>query len=206
MRPHQRHQRHQRRQGFTLVEVMVSLGIMTIGAMAVLAMQQQIIRGNMHARQITTATQIAQNIIERLKIDSVSWTAEGVPPNTTLYLKNVTLGVIGAFRTIPFNTETQSGFTRIQSNAFDYYGDDLDTSAGSPTNLFYCASHRLSFVFTNNRIIRADVRVWWAREGVAAIRTDFPVCADDNTKLNPGGTAIDNYHVVYLSTVLRASL
>ena len=85
---------HRRRQGFTLVEVMVSLGIMTIGAMAVLAMQQQIIRGNMHARQLTTATQIAQNVIERLKIDSLSWTAAGLPPNTTIYLKNVTPAAI----------------------------------------------------------------------------------------------------------------
>jgi type IV pilus modification protein PilV len=197
--------RRQRRQGFTLVEVMVSLGIMTIGAMAVLGMQQQIIRGNMHARQITIATQIAQNVIERLKMDAVAWNAPGVP-STTRYLNNVTPGAIGGFTTIPFITTTASGITRLQSNAFDYYGDDLNTQPGSPAGLFYCASNRLSFVFNNNRIIRADVRVWWAREGEGVIRRDFPVCVDDNAKLNPGGSAIDNYHIVYLSTVLRASL
>jgi type IV pilus assembly protein PilV len=199
--------RRQRRQGFTLIEVMCSLGIMTIGAMAVLAMQQQIIRGNVHARQITTAMQIAQNIIERLKMDAVAWNAPGVP-TTTRYLNNVVPGAIGAFTTIPFITETVGGLNRLQSNGFDYYGDDLNTQAGSPPNLFYCASNRLSFVYNNNRIIRADVRVWWAREGVAAIRTDFPVCAEDNTRLSPGagGTLINNYHIVYLSTVLRASL
>jgi prepilin-type N-terminal cleavage/methylation domain-containing protein len=190
--------------GFTLVEVMVSLGIMTIGAMAILAMQQQIIRGNVHARQVTTATQIAQNVIERLKIDALVWTAPGVPVGSR-YFAGVTPGAIGSFTSLPFVTVANGGVTRIQSGAFDYYGDDLDTQAGSPDALFYCASYRLSFVYTNNRIIRADVRVWWAREGEAAIRTDFPTCADDNAKLSPGGTAIQSYHIVYLSTVLRAN-
>lgn len=190
--------------GFTLVEVMVSLGIMTIGAMAVLAMQQQIIRGNVHAREVTTATQIAQNVIERLKIDAIPWSLPGVPAGTR-YLGVVTPGAIGTFQTLPYFAATSGGITRIQSNAFDYYGDDLNTQGGSPANLYYCASYRLSFVYTNNRIIRADVRVWWAREGIAAIRTDFPVCADDNVLLNPGGAAVNNYHIVYLSTVLRAS-
>jgi prepilin-type N-terminal cleavage/methylation domain-containing protein len=193
-----------KREGFTLIEVMVSLGIMTVGAMAVLALQQQIIRGNVHARQLTTATQIAANVVERLKMDATNWTAPGVP-GATNYLLGVVPGAIGAFSTIPFITRSAGGITRFQSNAFDYYGDDLDTSAGSPANLFYCASDRLSFVYDNNRIIRADVRVWWAREGQASIRSDFPVCADDNIRLNPGGNAIDNYHVIYLSTVLRAS-
>lgn len=194
--------RRSQRQGFTLVEVMVSLGVMTIGAMAILGMQQQIIRANIHARQVTTATQIAQNVIERLKLDGVSWTRPGTPAGP--YLKNVTPGAIGPFQTLPFHTMTNGGNTRFWSNSFDYYGDDLNTQAGPPANLYYCASYRLSFVYTNNRIIRADVRVWWPREGEAAIRTDFPTCADDNIALNPGGAAFDNYHIVYLSTVIRA--
>jgi prepilin-type N-terminal cleavage/methylation domain-containing protein len=196
--------RRSQRQGFTLVEVMVSLGVMTIGAMAILALQQQIIRANVHARQLTTATQIAQNVIERLKLDGVAWNTPGVPGNQTQYLRNVTAGAIGTFQTLPFVAQASGGVTRIQSNAFDYYGDDINTQAGPPANLYYCASYRLTFVYQTNRIIRADVRVWWAREGEAAIRTDFPLCADDNIALNPGGTAFNNYHVVYLSTVLRA--
>jgi prepilin-type N-terminal cleavage/methylation domain-containing protein len=190
--------------GFTLVEVMVSLGIMTIGAMAILAMQQQIIRGNVHARELTTATQIAQNVIERLKIDALTWNTPGVPTGSR-YLGIVTPGAIGTFTKLEPIPTTNGGITRFQSNAFDYYGDDLDMQNGSPANLHFCASYRLSFVYTNNRIIRADVRVWWAREGIGVIRTDFPLCVDDNARLSPGGALIDNYHLVYLSTVLRAS-
>jgi len=197
--------RRSQRQGFTLIEVMVSLGIMTIGAMAILAMQQQIIRANVHARQVTTATQIAQNVIERMKLDGVGWVEPGAPPARCSYLRNVSPGAIGSFQTLPFVPMANGTDTRFWSNAFDYYGDDLDTRTGAPANLYYCASYRLSFVYANNRVIRADVRVWWPRDGEAAIRTDFPLCADDNIALNPGGTAIDRYHVVYLSTVIRAS-
>jgi type IV pilus assembly protein PilV len=192
-----------RRQGFTLVEVMVSLGIMTIGAMAILAMQQQIIRGNVHARQITTATQIAQNMVERLKLDATRWIAVGQPAGTR-YLDGVPNGAIGTFNAFPFIQETVGGVTRFQSTAFDYYGDDLNMSNGAPVGLFYCASYRLSFVYDTNRLIRADVRVWWAQEGLAAIGADFPQCADDNVRLNPGSAVMNNYHIVYLSTVLRA--
>src|SRR5262252_3650291 len=116
-----------RRQGFTLVEVMVSLAVMTIAGMAMLGMQQQITRGNIHARQITTATQIAQNVIERLKTDALRWNAIGVPAGTR-YLGGVPVGAIGVFTTLPFVTQTLGGITRIQSNAFDYYGDDLNTA------------------------------------------------------------------------------
>jgi type IV pilus assembly protein PilV len=193
-----------RREGFTLVEVMVSLGIMTIGAMAILGLQQQIIRANVHARQVTTATQIAQNVIERLKMDAVAWNAPGVPA-ATFYLRNVTPGAIGNFQTLPFQRVTNGAITGIQSNAFDYYGDDLDMSLGAPANLYYCASYRLSFVYSNNRVMRADVRVWWAREGVAAIKSDFPQCVDNGAALNPGGALFNNYHTVYLSTVIKAA-
>jgi prepilin-type N-terminal cleavage/methylation domain-containing protein len=196
--------RRTRREGFTLVEVMVSLGVMTIGAMAILGMQQQIIRANVHAREVTTATQIAQNVIERLKMDAVSWTTPGVPANS-FYLRNVTPGAIGAFQTLPFQTVTTGGITRFQSRAFDYYGDDIDLQLGAPANLYYCASYRLSFVFQNNRVMRADVRVWWQREGISAIRTDFPKCDDDGAALNPTGALFNNYHIVYLSTVIKAN-
>jgi prepilin-type N-terminal cleavage/methylation domain-containing protein len=204
--------RTRRRRGFTLIEVMVSLGIMTIAGMAVVALQQQITRGNVHARQITIATQIAQTWIERLKLDALRWnTADPATDlNQTLYLSAMpAVGTRAGFTTIPFLTPTNTaGIARMLSSAFDYYGDDLSMAAGDPPNLFYCASHRLNWVYANQRLIRADVRVWWAKEGEAQIRVDYPRCADDDVSLNPGtpnGRHYDRYHVVYLSTVLRGA-
>jgi prepilin-type N-terminal cleavage/methylation domain-containing protein len=197
--------RRPRRQGFTLVEVMVSIGIMTIGGMAVLAMQQQLIRANMHARELTTATQIAQNWIERLKLDALAWNAIG-DLSQTRYLNLVPApGTIGTFgRIVPW-TATRAGVSELQSGAYDYYGDALDTTGGSPAGLHFCASMRLSWIYDNRRAMRADVRVFWPRAGEAALAADYPRCNDDDAALNPAGTRIDNYHIVYLSTVLKAN-
>ena len=195
-----------RRQAFTLVEVMVSLGIMTIAAMAIFALQQQLLRANAHARQITVATQIAQNWIERLKLDALRWNRAEAPTATT-FLKNIGApNAIGEFMTLPLAKPMRGGETRVMSNAFDWYGQDLDTTTGPPKGLVYCASYRLNWVFGNMRVIRADVRVWWARDGIGtSIATDYSVCKDEGDALNPGGADYDRYHIVYLSTVLRAS-
>jgi hypothetical protein len=51
--------------------------------------------------------------------------------------------------------------------------------------------------------MRADVRVWWPRaSSSAALNTDFPGCGGNLTTLDPGGTAFNNYHAVYVSTVI----
>lgn len=203
-----RRSRRGRQSGFTLVEVMVSLGVMTVASLAIFGMQQQITRANIHARQITTATQIAQNWIERLKLDAMRWTVVGDLSRTN-YLRAVAApGTRSGFIPIPLLVSTSGVDTRVMSGAFDYFGSDLNTTAGAPPNLFFCASHRLNWVFDNQRAIRADVRVWWAREGESAITTDYPLCQDDDTRLNPGpgGTNFDRYHIVYLSTVLRVGL
>jgi prepilin-type N-terminal cleavage/methylation domain-containing protein len=203
--------RTRRRQGFTLIEVMVSLGIMTIAGMAIVALQQQVTRGNVHARQITIATQIAQTWIERLKLDALRWNVAGPANdlgNTTYLAAMPATGNRVGFTTIPFVTQTNdAGGVRWMSPAFDYYGDELNMAAGDPPNLFFCASHRLNWVFNNQRVIRADVRVWWAKEGESRIQVDYPRCVDNDIALNPGsppGANFDRYHVVYLSTVLRA--
>ena len=66
--------RRPNRQAFTLIEVMVSLGVMTLGAMALIALLVQIMRSNQHARHMNTALNIAQEWTDRLKEDAHSWT------------------------------------------------------------------------------------------------------------------------------------
>lgn len=196
-----------KRAGFTLIEVMVSLGIMTVGAMAILALQQHSIRSNAHARQLTIAMQIAQQWVERLKQDGATWNQVGLATGNpsasdvlsrTLFLSAI-VGAPNVFQTIPNTTNTVS-------NAFDYMGNDTARDNTITTRpVFYCASMRLGWVYYG-RAMRADVRVWWARNesgGANGILTDFAACADDNNKLNPGGTAYNNYHAVYLPTVIR---
>jgi prepilin-type N-terminal cleavage/methylation domain-containing protein len=199
-------------QGFTLVEVMVSLGVMTIGAMALIAMQQQTTRANVRARDITMAMQIAQNVLERVKIDGVAWTTVA-PAGTTQDLQNTQIlrGIDGAtpgsFIALPVLTASLNGETRPIANAFNYAGEDIDLSGASTAvqaSVRYCASIRMTWVYTSRRAMRVDTRVWWSKEVPSrAITSDFVGCVDDNASLSPNGTYYDAYHIVYLSTVLR---
>jgi type IV pilus assembly protein PilV len=188
--------RRRRRSAFTLIEVMVSLGVMTVGAMAILALQTHTIRSNSHARELTTAMQIAQIWAERLKQDAATWNeaaaASGTPSVSTVLANTTYLRTISS----PPAFATLTNLTAPISNAFDRDGNDV-----TPGTHFYCASVRLGWVYFG-RAMRADVRVWWARED-KQITVDFPACQDTDAPLNPGGTQFDNYHVVYLPTVIR---
>lgn len=201
-----------RRQGFTLVEVMVSLGVMTISAMGLFALQGQATRSNGRARDMTMASQIAQNIIERLKMDGLTWNTITNPPDTTDLGNTRILGLVdtattGIFMTLPERTDPRGGVSVPLSNAFDHFGDDVLTTGASTARLAsikYCASLRLAWIYTSRRAMRADVRVWWSKEAPArSIINDFPGCADDDARLAPGGQFFEDYHVVYLSTVIR---
>jgi type II secretory pathway pseudopilin PulG len=189
-----------------LVEVMVSLGVMTVGAMAILALQQQSIRSNAHARQLTIATQIAERWAERFKQDARTWNAVGEPSGAftvgevlkrTKWLKQI-IAKPNAFQKIEDIEEPIS-------NAFDYQGVDVPTVDGQ---YYYCASFRPSWVYYG-RAMRIDIRVWWAREniqrtsGISNITAKFPACDDRPGLLDPGGEQYSNYHVVYLPTVVR---
>jgi prepilin-type N-terminal cleavage/methylation domain-containing protein len=184
------------RQAFTLIEVMVSLGVMTVGAMAIVALQQHTIRSNSHARQVTTAMQIAQRWVERLKQDAHTWNAPGTLAQTA-YLQQIVANP-NVFQTInvAFNPPGNP-----VSNAFDYQGNDIANNSVNPP-IFYCASFRPAWVF-NGRAMRVDVRVWWAREGFEPTAGTLAACADDNTALNPTGAQFNNQHVVYLPSVIR---
>jgi type IV pilus modification protein PilV len=199
------------KQGFTLVEVMVSLGLMTIGSMAIIGMQQQTVRANVHAREMTTASQIAQNVLERLKLQAVGWTQVSDAPANDLALAPsllpITTSTPGNFITLTPVPIAGATPARILSNAFSYTGVDMDLTGASADQLAqvrYCASYRLTWIYGNFRAMRADVRVWWTNESPShSIIADFAGCADDSIALNPGGAQYNNYHVVYLSTVIR---
>ena len=53
--------------GFTLIEVMISMVVLLIGMLGVMAMQYYAVSGNATAREIRTATGLAQEAIEQLK-------------------------------------------------------------------------------------------------------------------------------------------
>jgi hypothetical protein len=205
---------------------MVSLGVMMVGTMAVIALQQQSVRSTVHARQMTTAMLVAQRWMERLKEDSHSWTTIGIDApavaaalQDTLFLKTHLTGMgtqPGEYRPL-----LDAAGTWTVSNAFDQDGRDMPVTGSLGNSIHtFCASYRPAWIWYGH-LMRVDVRVWWARdvdrpasEGVTAgrpnIGADFPVlsgvaCSGDDAKLRPSGLQYKWYHVVYLPGAIRAN-
>jgi prepilin-type N-terminal cleavage/methylation domain-containing protein len=185
-----------RKRGYTMIEVLMAMGIFAAGAVAILAMHAATTRGNAEARQMTTANQLVQRWIERLRRDSVLWTAGNAAALApTSYLDQVppTTGVANWFVPVPPVTSGESA-------NFDFYGNDTAVE----TDMRYCTNIRLEWLY-EGRAIRGDVRVWWLRRAAtstAALDTgSFANCArgvDPNTL-----TGRDAVRMIYASTVLR---
>jgi len=143
-----------RQSGFTLIEVMVALSIMTVGAMGIMALQQAATRGNMEARQMTVASQLTRLWLERVRTDALRWNSKNVPSGlaTTDYLKRLptAAGTSGWFTPSP---PPASG----EQYAFDYFGRDTST-----LNRYYCTHLRLTWLAIGDSA-RVEARTFWRR-------------------------------------------
>lgn len=143
--------------GFTLVEVMIAIGIMTVGSLGILSMHQAVTRANREANEMNTALAITETWLERVERDALEWTAKGF--NTTEiqgtdYLKELAgqADETAWFKPIP----SAAG----ESWAFDYFG--MDTTAAADTK--YCVNLKLSWLRQGSSA-RVDVRTFWFRGG-----------------------------------------
>ena len=149
--------RRSRQQGFTLIEVMIAIGIMTVGSLGILSMHHAVSRANREARQMNTAIAITERWIERVERDALLWTAEGLNTpelQSTRYLEEIAgdASQTNWFRPDPADLDSSYGF--------DFFGDD--TRVG--TDIVYCVNLRLSWLDQGSSV-RVDVRTYWLRTG-----------------------------------------
>ncbi|MBI5236391.1 MAG: type IV pilus modification protein PilV [Deltaproteobacteria bacterium] len=55
--------------GFTLLEVLVAIGIVSVGLLAVASMQTTALQGNTSARDVTIAVQLAEEMLDRIRVN-----------------------------------------------------------------------------------------------------------------------------------------
>ena len=157
--------------GYTMVEVMMAMALLTAGAAGIFALQQAAINGNAEARQMSIATTITRSWLERLKRDALNWNIGGtvaaaLPLVRTRYLLNVpAVGTAPTWMTPAVFSDSRS--------SYDNYGREIALGA----DVRYCAQYRLEWV-NAGQAMRADVRVWWHRRGahVAATANLYPNC------------------------------
>ena len=78
--------------GFTLIEVMIAIGIMTVGSLGILAMHNAVSGANRTANEMNTALAITERWMERIDRDALLWTERGINTsslNSTAYLSEI---------------------------------------------------------------------------------------------------------------------
>ncbi|GAB4204172.1 MAG: hypothetical protein OHK0013_18900 [Sandaracinaceae bacterium] len=186
--------RRSRRVGYTLVEVMLAVAVLAVGATAILGLQEAAIRGNQEANEHAVATRIAEMWLDRFRIDALSWTqgGSGVMPSPAMFAQTQFMrampaaGSTGFFFPAP---ATPGTFTPAAALSFQ---GNPNGAPGSPTPI-YCTQANLSWVYPGTAI-RVDVRVYWPRRSWMA---------GANRLECPAAPAIDQYHMVSAATVLR---
>ena len=150
--------RRRKQKGFTLVEVMIAIGVMTVGSLGILSMHQAVSNANRSANEMNTALAITERWVERIERDSLLWTEPGFKSLSlqgTHYLTALfdqATGV-GWFRPTPADAE--------ESFAFNYVGRDV---ASDSEDLTYCVNLRMSWVRQGSSA-RVDIRTYWFRGG-----------------------------------------
>lgn len=188
--------RNTKTSGFTLIEVMISVGILMAGAASILAMQQASVHANRSAREIGTATDVAQLWLERVRRDSLRWQSNAVGGAlTTNYLNRTpNAGTSGWFTPEPPLSQ--------ESYAFDWFARDTRVVS----EIQYCTHLETRWVVPNE-VARVDVRVFWARErGADTDRTTYADCGRGGGE---GAVTVDlaqpspSVRAVHASTVVR---
>ncbi len=69
------HQSYSRNLGFTLIEVIITSFILAVGLLAVVAMQAVAKRSSFESHQRTVAMLLAENLVERVRLNHLAWQA-----------------------------------------------------------------------------------------------------------------------------------
>ncbi len=183
--------RRTQEQGYTLIEVMMAVAIMTVGSVGIFSLHTATTNGNRLARETSTAVDLSRLYLERARRDALMWNASGNVTSTEL-LTNVAVSGLGDWF-IPSPT--------IGSYAFDYQGRDTSTTS----EMYYCANIRVSWIIGQDAA-RVDSRVWWRRSGASNpppsswdCDTDPATITSELADTNPA----PRIHAVYASTVVR---
>jgi type IV pilus assembly protein PilV len=193
--------------GYTIVEVLLSMTVLAIGASAVMSMQKATLQGNLDARKTDMANSIARMWVERIRRDAMQWTLPSPANPTGNNFANASLlqyvGTGGWVR-----PDAYAGQTPPVSPGFDLLGRDIPTaglmpaSGGQPP--MFCVNIQETYLYTdtnNNNLIRVDVRVLWVR-GITAGASNpcDPATTTSVTMPDP-----KLYQSLYLTTSVRAN-
>ncbi len=198
--------------GYTMVEVLMALAVLAVGATGVVAMQKATLLGNVRARNLSTASSLAATWIDRIKIDSLSWRKKPTGATTvtdTRWLKAIgeDYPQIGGNENTWLRPDIDTGLG--YSAAADVRGLDI-TDTAKTKDAAFCTNIRMVQLLPN--MVRADVRVFWLRNRgtsvsntVAGTVNGLELCSGDTGYVSKVGESTSRYHFVYMSAAVMRS-
>jgi Tfp pilus assembly protein PilV len=195
--------------GYTVIEVLMAMTVLTIGGAGVITMQKTSVASNVEARKADIANTIARMWVERLRQDAMGWTTPNAANPTTNFGSTTYLnGNVGSNPLQPawFVPQTVvSNGAATMSAGFDILS--RDQPAGSIANASFCVNIALTWLDTTGAppggdMIRADVRVLWpVGIGVVPPANYCTVATAIDPNISGTSTSII-YHELYLTTNL----
>jgi type IV pilus assembly protein PilV len=200
--------------GYTVIEVLLAMTVLTIGAAGVMSMQKANIQGNLEARRTDIATNIARMWMERIQKDAMGWTLPSAStPGASNYGNAPLLGFapsnggLGSWVLPTVDLPAASGQASI-SPGFDILGRDIPTVAGL-ANAVFCVHLRETWLAqstTNpaDSLLRVELRVLWPR-GISTESAAAPCAAGVVANKNPQDPDPNIFSTLYMVTAVRAN-
>lgn len=171
--------------GFTMMEALIALVLLMLGILGMGALAGATVRTNMDSQDRTIATNLAEQLLGRLRTEAMSWNETSWMPSQDVPTPATDMPLLSA---LPTGVATgTTGFQELTQN-YDFDGEraftrELDMVVPSAAGAKYCAHYRLTWL-QPNETIRAEVRVYWMRRGADPDAYDFYV--------NCGRTNVDD--------------
>ncbi len=186
--------------GSTIIEVLMAISVLAIGASGIFALQKATVVANRDAKNLEVANHIASSWLDRLRSDGMKWNYPS-PGNAlqdldtdTQWLRQIDQQANAWYR--PTDGTTIYG-------VHDPFGND--DPSGSLTGP-YCVNLRLAWVGSDHNLIRAEVRVYWLRQGIQnfgsqlSITPPNPLCGANAAAPPDVDASTDVFHVVHAVT------
>lgn len=177
---------NERPRGFSLIELMVAMGLLAIGILAVMAMQASTLQGYTAAREATGSTELARTVEQIIRAEARGWDSGSDAPGDAgnLYDEHDAI-----FAKIMGNT---GSWTRIYDEPVTqrFNGEDIDEDAEDDTPRRFCV-----YAFgeqIDTEAATAEQTPDYVRVGLAVVYPTGQGTFDDGCPAADGGIALDS--------------